>query len=82
VRQRPRQILDPEARAVSFFVRRPSDVVRVDRREPLNRAVHFVGERSRDVLEAAAIWIVVGHGDILAASPRSVVGDAAGISGL
>jgi hypothetical protein len=67
--QRPRQILDPAARLISFLVRRPSDAVQVDRRESLERAVHFVGERSRDVFEAAAIRLVISHGDILAASP-------------
>ena len=80
LRQRPRQILDPAARALSFLVRRPSDVVQVDRRQPLDRAVDFVGERSRDVLEAAAIRFLIRHGDILAASPaRQSDDDAAGV---
>src|SRR4051812_32945012 len=70
LRQRSRQILDPAARALSFLVRRPSDVVEVDRRESLDRLVHVVGEGSRDVLEAAAIWLAIGHGTILAAPPR------------
>jgi len=81
LRERSREILDPSARALSLLVRRPSDVVQVDRREPLDRAVHLVGERSRDVLEAAAIRLVIGHSDILAASPAlQCVDDAAGIS--
>ena len=74
LRQRSRQILDPAARALSFLVRRPSDVVQVDRRESLDRLVHLVGERSRDVLEAAAIRLVIGHGTILAAPPVRQVG--------
>src|ERR671934_170510 len=84
LRQRARQTLDPAARALSFLVRRPSDVVQVDRREPLDRAVHLVGERSRDVLEAAAIRLVIRHGDILAASPalQCVVAAAGGGGGL
>src|SRR4051812_40124021 len=69
LRQRSRQILDPAARALSFLVRRPSDVVQVERRESLNRLVHLVSERSREVLEAAAIWLVIGHDTILAAPP-------------
>jgi hypothetical protein len=68
LRQRPREVLDPAARALSFLVRRPSDVFQVDRREPLDRAAYFVGERSRDVLKVAAIRLVIRHGDILAAS--------------
>jgi hypothetical protein len=80
LRQRPRQILDPAARALSFLVRRPSDEVHVDRREPLDRAVHFVGQRSRDVLQAAAIRLAIRHGDILAASPAlQCVDDPAGV---
>jgi hypothetical protein len=70
-RQRSRQILDPAARALSFLVRRPSDVVQVDRRESLDRVVQLVGERSRDVLEAAAIRLVIEHDTILAA-PRAL----------
>src|SRR4051794_4818418 len=68
-RQRSRQILDPAARALSFLVCRPSDLVQVERRESLDRLVHLVGERSRDVLEAAAIRLVIGHDTILAADP-------------
>ncbi len=80
VRQRSRQILDPAARALSFLVRRPSDVVQVDRRESLDRLVQLVGERSRDVLEAAAIRLVVGHGAILATPPAlRCVNNAAGV---
>jgi len=69
LRQRPGQILDPAARALSFLVRRPSDVVQVDRREPLDRPLHLVGDRSRDVLEATAIRLAIRHGTILAAPP-------------
>ena len=61
LRQRSRQMLDPVARALSFLARRPSDVVQVDRRESLDRLVHLVGKRSGDVLEAAAIRLVIGH---------------------
>jgi hypothetical protein len=44
--------------------------------------VHLVGERSRDVLEAAAIRLVIRHGTILAASPApQCVDDAAGVRG-
>src|SRR4051794_20404006 len=68
-RQRSRQILDPAARALSFLVCRPSELVQVERRESLDRLVHLVGERSRDVLEAAAIRLVIGHDTILAAPP-------------
>ena len=84
LRQRPREILDPAARALRFLVRHPSDVVQVDRREPLDRPVHLVGERSRDVLEAAAIRLVIRHGDILAASPalQCVDGAAGVVSGV
>ena len=81
LRQRSRQILDPAARALSFLVRRPSDVVQVDRRESLDRLVHLVGERSRDLLEAAAIRLVIRHGTILAAPPAlQCVNNAAGVS--
>jgi hypothetical protein len=80
LRQRSRHILDPAARALSFLVRRPSDVVQVDRRESLDRLVHLVGERSRYVLEAAAIRVVIGHGTILAAPPAlQRVNKAAGV---
>src|SRR5215212_4846311 len=78
---RSRQILEPATRALSFLVRRQSDVVQVDRRESLDRLVHLVGERSGDVLEAPAIRLVIGHGPILAASPAlQCVNDAAGVS--
>src|SRR3954447_22423274 len=81
LRHRPRQILEPAARALSFLVRRSSDVVEVDRRESLDRLVHLVGERSRDVLEAAAFRLLSGHGTILAAHPRSTtVNNTAGVS--
>jgi hypothetical protein len=80
-RQRSRQILDPAARALSFLVRRPRDVVQVDRRESLDRLVHLVGERSRDVLEAAAIRLVIAHRTIVAAPPAlQCVNNAAGLS--
>src|SRR3954452_15454662 len=81
LRHRPRQILEPAASALGFLVRRTSDVVEVDRRESLDRLVHLVGKRSRDVLEAAAFRLLIGHGTILAAHPRSTaVNNAAGVS--
>jgi hypothetical protein len=40
--------------------------------------VHLVGDRSRDVLEAAAIRVAIGHGAILAAAARRRVENAAG----
>ena len=60
-----------QRRAHSVGVRRPSAVVKADRRESLDRLVHFLGEGSRDVLGAAASWLVMGHGPRFAAPPHS-----------
>ena len=60
------QIVDPSPRTLAFRARGSRNLVDIDLGEPLDRPPHLIGERPRDVLEAAAIRIIVTHGPIIA----------------
>ena len=67
--QPPAQLVDPLSRALAFRARGPRHLVEVDLGEPLDRPAHLVGQRPRDVLEAAAFRIRVTHGPMIAREP-------------
>jgi hypothetical protein len=62
----PAELFEPVLRAFGLRVRGARDLVDVDLREALDHATHFVCHGSCDVLEAAAIRILVTHEPMIA----------------
>jgi NAD(P)-dependent dehydrogenase (short-subunit alcohol dehydrogenase family) len=64
-RRPARAAIGPGRRSIALRARGPGDLVEIDLGQALDRPAHFIGQRPRDVLKAAAFRIIVTHGPMI-----------------